>query len=107
MKDIKFDQEDINKFVTAFSAHVLKGGWQIKVNGQIIKTQSNKSLWATKGHAKSALKNHFAGLYCEYLPDNLAQKYLENVYHHDENKLWNNFVDFLETNGTLEFIELK
>ena len=108
MNNINFDQGDINRFIAVFKEFPLNGGWQIKVNGRTIKTKSGKSLWQNKAHAKNALKNHFANVprdMCLYL--NLSEKYLGNKYAYESNKLWNNFVDFLEAKGILEFVELK
>lgn len=36
---------------------------RIRINGQFIKTDSNKSVWKCIGHAKNALRNHLDLLY--------------------------------------------
>lgn len=108
IEDIKFDQEDIDKFTSRITNKSGVKGYKIKINGEFIRLNSGKSVWSKNNHAKSALKNHYWGF-----PGDLAIKYRkyceENGYigSKNRNKLWNHFLDFLQEKGILEFVELK
>jgi hypothetical protein len=105
INSIKFDQDDIDSFLSQITNKSSSDkGWKIKINGEFVKLNSGKSIWAKESFAKSALRNHIFGI-----SRNLMKKYTGEEYggYKEENKLWNNFVDFLQAKGILEFVELK
>jgi hypothetical protein len=104
----KFDQSDINHFTSFFKDFSGQTGWIIKINGRTVKLNSGKSLWRTKQHAKSALKNHVSDFRdAECFLRKLIIKYLGKEYHPDDHQLWLNFLAFAEEKGIVEFVELK
>lgn len=103
-----FDQLDINHFLSFFKDFGGQTGWIIKIQGRPVKLDSGKSLWKTKAHAKSALKNNlaqFSNASCFMRRLNI--KYLESEYSPKEAELWKNWLAFAEEKGIVEFIELK
>ncbi len=99
----KFTEQDIKDFVslgfkTTDKLKKHKTPVQIKVNGQAIVLSSGKSIWNGIGNAKNALINH-----CSYFRRTFLQKH--NSYYQKD--LWNEFLDYLQERGILEFVELK
>jgi hypothetical protein len=103
----EFDDADLIKFASYFTDFADHNGWQIKVYGGLIKTDSGKSLWKTKGHAKAALKQHLHWSQRDSFLTFLACKYFKDAYARESDKKYDNFIDFAEQKGILEFIELK
>jgi hypothetical protein len=104
----KFDEKDINHFVSFFKDFSGQTGWIIKIQGRVVKLNSGKSLWGTKRHAKLALKNHLDQPWNkDCFLTHLTVKYFGKEYHPDDHQLWLNFLAFAERAGILEFVELK
>lgn len=101
-----FDTEDVSKFNSFFSNYSGNEGWRIKINGKFVKLDSKKSIWAQKGHAKAALKEHLHHFHHTFM-DHLSCRYLTDKYHRDRDKLWKNWLTWAENNGIVEFVELK
>jgi hypothetical protein len=107
MNKTKFDHSDLEKFSSYFTDFADHNGWQIKVNDRLIRTDSGKSLWKTKGHAKAALKQHLHwGQHNSFLTY-LACTFFSDAYSRERDKKYEEFLDFAEKKGMLEFVELK
>jgi len=102
-----FSQTDLYKFQSNFDRVTHSTGWIIKIEGETVRLNSGKSIWKTKGHAKSALKNHLEDKRGETFMGYLCEKYKEFKYFRWDEQLWKNFVDFAEKEKVIEFVELK
>ena len=77
---------------------------RIKIDGEYIKTDSGKTIWAMPGHAKSALRNHVEGVLRRY-----AYKHREtfgspyNLTTNYEDVVINRLID----EGRLEYVEVE
>lgn len=111
LNNIKFDQEDIDRFNNCFKEKSLfESGWRIKINGIFVRLASGKALWSTKSHAYLALTNHLYGnsrIKRELNLKYFKTEYLSYKFDIKEKDFMRHFIDFLEESGIVEFIELK
>jgi hypothetical protein len=70
---------------------------RIRFNGEFITTDSNKTIWRTKGHAKSALLNHF------HMSIGYGDKFLKD--HFPQCKTLKELMLFLEKAGIIQYVE--
>jgi len=78
-----------------------KGAWRIKIDGEFITTSSNKTVWKTGGHAKSALRLHFET--CKYEVARImrddkttSSRAIDAVYETQYQKYITEHVEFIE-----------
>lgn len=100
----QFDSSDIDDFVKHFDGREEKhAGVKIKVNGKFIKI-GPKIMWSKRSHAIASLKNCI-----KYGPaSRLSSKYNGTKYFQRvDNDFLNEYLDFLQKQNVLEFVESK
>ena len=75
---------------------------RIKFNGELITTNSNKTIWRNKGFAKSALLNH---LYGSGRMDKAIQEIVGSPYFNKE--ILKNLIKDLEAAGIIQYVEVE
>lgn len=78
---------------------------RIKFDGEFITTHSNKTVWRTPAHAKSALKNHLAGIENQVFHEIGFQRMRQHGWErYGKDAVGHQFVDKMLENGRLEFV---
>jgi len=76
--------------------------YRIKFRGEFITLESGKTLWRTKGHAKSAMTNHISSLLWYDKPfQKLVNSFYGDDYRHENAK---NLHQALESEGVIEYV---
>jgi hypothetical protein len=110
--DVRFVESMLHTFTPTIIKDKKYIPCRIKVNGEFIQTNSGKSLWKCKAHAKSALKNHLRWKFDreieQYFPSlAINGRYGGMVIPRDtKTRCYHEFIDFLQNQGILEFVEL-
>lgn len=117
---MKYSTQLINDFVAQFKPAPnpnvkKKKPCRIKVNGNFVSFGAkNKTVWKCKRDAKSAFTCHFECGSNILIDQNktpvssylLGGKVRHYFYSREESAAWKDFVDFLQKEGILEFVEI-
>lgn len=110
LKSINLDRNFMNLVVNSIRRpNELKSAWRIRFKGFIVTTNSGKTMWKLRSHAKSALLQHFMSM------DNRdpVKYYLNELgsFNSDSSSEYKSFLKIilsqLEDIGIIQYIEVK
>lgn len=105
---MKYKKESIEYFCSKFKFEDPKKkkvkSCRIKVNGQFIVMPNGKTVWRRIGHAKSALVNALGSKFT--FVDSITGIEGFKLNYREADKYYQNFIDFLQKEGILEFVEI-